>query len=373
MMNENLNLLIPSGIRRFTALAKATPGCVGLTIGEPDFDTPRPIRDAAAAALEAGLTHYAPNRGTAKLLEAIAKYETNRGLGCESGQVLVTVGATGALYTALTGILNPGDEVIIPTPAFSLYESITLAAGGKPVFLDLKKSGFQIDEAALNAAITDRTRAVVINSPCNPTGVTLTKQSLNAVAKAAKAHDFRVICDNVYMGLSEPGTPDLSIGFGLNDRLLYCQSFSKPYAMTGWRIGYLIAPKDLSGKLLLHHAAQVASVPTFIQEAAVTALDTDVFSMAEVFRKRRAYAAQRLREMDLEFPEPGGAFYLFPSIERFGIDDEEFCIRMIKEGGVAAVPGSCFGCKGHIRLSCCYSDGELKEGLDRLEKFIRAL
>lgn len=371
-MNENLNALIPSGIRRFTALAKATPGCVGLTIGEPDFDTPQPIREAARAALDAGLTHYAPNRGSQRLLDAITRYETNRGLQCESDRVIVTVGATGALYTAITGILNPGDEVIIPTPAFSLYESITLAAGGRPVFLDLKQWDFQIDESGLEAAVTGKTRAIVINSPCNPTGVTLTKKSLEAVVKAAKAHDLYVICDNVYMGLSEPGTPDLSTDFDLGERLLYCQSFSKPYAMTGWRIGYLIAPKELSAKLLLLHAANLASVPTFIQEAAVTALDTDVFTLAEVFRKRRAYVAQRLREMGLTFPEPGGAFYLFPSIENYTMDDEAFCIRMIQEAGLAAVPGSCFGCPGHIRLSCCYSDEELEEGLNRLEKFLRA-
>lgn len=372
-MNENLNDLIPSGIRRFTALAKATPGCVGLTIGEPDFDTPLPIRQAAKAALDAGLTHYAPNRGLPKLLEAIAKYENDRGLKCESDQVLVTLGATGALYTAITGLVNPGDEVIIPTPAFSLYESITLAAGGRPVFLDLKQSGFQLDPKALEEAITDRTRAIVINSPCNPTGVTLTRESLEAVVNAAKVHDLYIICDNVYMGLSEPGTPDISTEFDPGDRLLYCQSFSKPYAMTGWRIGYLIAPRELSSKLLLLHAANLAAVPTFVQEAAVTALDTQVFTLAEVFRKRRTYVAQRLRDMGLSFPEPGGAFYLFPSIEGFGMDDESFCIRMIKEAGLAAVPGSCFSCPGHIRLSCCYSDEELEEGLDRLETFIRTL
>ena len=372
-MNDNLNRLIPSGIRRFTGLAKATAGCVSLTIGEPDLDTPKPIHDAAIAALAANKTHYAPNRGTDRLRKAIGEFETKRGLPCKPENVLVTIGATGALNTALTGILNPGDEVIIPTPAFSLYESITLAAGAQPVFLDLEKTGFQIDAQALEQVITGKTKAIVINSPCNPTGVALTKESLDAVAAAVKKHDLYVLCDNVYMGLSEPGTPDLSIGYELGEKLLFCQSFSKPYAMTGWRIGYLIAAEALIEKFVLLQAAQIAAVPTFIQEAAVTALDTDISDYQEVFRKRRAYVSGRLKAMGLSFPEPKGAFYLFPDIRKFGLSSEEFCVRMIQEGGVAAVPGSCFGCEGRIRISCCYSDAELKTGLDRLEKFIYTL
>lgn len=371
--NENLDLLVPSGIRRFTSLARQTPGCVSLTIGEPDLDTPEPIRSAAVQALAENRTHYAPNRGTDSLREAIAAYETKRGMPCRTEQVLVTIGATGALYTALTGILNPGDEVIIPTPAFSLYESITLAAGGKPVFLDLEKSDFQIDPTALGQCITPNTKAIVVNSPCNPTGVALSKESLNAIADTAKANDLYVICDNVYMGLSDPDTPDLSIGYGLGERLLYCQSFSKPYAMTGWRIGYLIADEALTSKFVLLQAAQIAAVPTFIQDAAITALQTDVSPMREIFEKRRKRVSQRLKQMGLSFPEPNGAFYLFPSIAKFGLSSEEFCTRMIREGGVAAVPGICFGCEGRIRISCCYCDEELENGLDRMEQFIHTL
>ena len=372
-MNRNLDRLQPSGIRRFTALAKATPDCVSLTIGEPDLDTPKAIRDAAGAAIARGRTHYAPNRGTDSLRAAIAAFETHRGLTCKAENVLVTVGATGALNTALTGILNPGDEVIIPTPAFSLYESITLAAGAVPVFLDLEKTSFQIDESELNALISPKTKAIVVNSPCNPTGVALTAQSLEALANAAKAHDLFVLCDNVYMSLSDPGTPDLSIGYDLGDRLLYCQSFSKPYAMTGWRIGYLIAAEALMEKFLLLQAAQIAAVPTFIQDAAEEALGTDISAYQEVFRKRRALVSGRLKAMGLEFPEPSGAFYLFPDIRKFGLSSEEFCLRLITQGGVAAVPGSCFGCEGHIRISCCYSDEALNTGLDRLEAFIATL
>ena len=372
-MNRYVNQLIPSGIRRFTALANATPGCISLTIGEPDLDTPRPIREAAAAAIAAGRTHYAPNKGTGSLRKAIGEFETRRGFPCKAEQVLITIGATGALNTALSGILNIGDEVIIPTPAFSLYESITVAAGARPVFLDLEKSGFQIEKEALEALISPKTRAIVVNSPCNPTGVALNRASLGAVAEAAKKHGLYVLCDNVYMGLSEPGTPDLSVDFDLGDKLLYCQSFSKPYAMTGWRIGYLIADTALIDKFVLLQAAQIAAVPTFIQDAAEAALRTDISLEQEVFRKRRSYVDRRLKAMGLSFPEPTGAFYLFPEIRQYGLSSEEFCTRMITQGGVATVPGSAFGCEGRVRISCCYSDDELKEGLDRLEQFIYTL
>jgi len=369
-MNENILKMKPSGIRRFTALARATPGCRMLTIGEPDFDTPSPIRLAAAKAMAEGLTHYAPNKGTDSLRKAIADYETNRGMECTMDNILVTVGATGALNTALTGLLNPGEEVIIPIPAFPLYESITVAAGAVPVFLDLKKIDFQIDKTALEAVISEKTRAIVLNSPNNPTGCVLSEDSLSIVAELARKHDFYIICDNVYAALSSEAVPDLTLRRSLRDRCILCQSFSKPWAMTGWRLGWLAAPAALIDKFTLLQAAQIASVPTFLQKAAETALQVDVANMAAVYRKRREYVLERLDRMGLTYPKPEGAFYVFPDISRFGMDSEEFCTRLISQGGLAAVPGSCFGCEGHIRLSYCYSDQELGESLDRLERFI---
>ena len=371
--NPNLDRMTPSAIRRFTALAKAAPGCRMLTIGEPDFDTPQPIRAAAAAAMEAGLTHYAPNKGTDSLRAAIAAYETNRGMACIADNILVTVGATGALNTALAGILSPGDEVIIPTPAFVLYESIVLSVGAKPRFLDLTKTGFQIDRAGLEAAITPKTKAIVLNSPNNPTGCVLSEQSLETVAELAEAHDFYIISDNVYAALSPAPVPDLTLRPELRHRVILCQSFSKPWAMTGWRIGYLAAPVELIDKFTLLQAAQIASVPTFIQKAAETALDFDPAPMAKVYAKRRESVCGRLRKMGLSFPEPEGAFYVFPDISPFGMDSETFCTRLITEGGLALVPGSCFGGEGHVRISYCYSDDELRESLDRLETFIHRL
>ena len=372
-MNQNILSMKPSAIRRFTALAKATPGCKMLTIGEPDFDTPAPIRAAAEEAMAAGLTHYAPNKGTDSLRKAIAQYETNRGMACTMDNILVTVGATGALNTALTGLLNPGEEVIIPVPAFPLYESITVAAGAVSVFLDLKKTNFQIDKKALEAVISPKTRAIVLNSPNNPTGCVLSMGSLDIVAELAQKHDFYIICDNVYAALSPESVPDLTLRWSLRDRVILCQSFSKPWAMTGWRLGWLAAPVELIDQFTLLQAAQIASVPTFLQKAAETALTVEVADMAAVYRRRRSYMLSRLDDMGLTYPRPEGAFYVFPDISPFGMSSEEFCIRLIGEGGLAAVPGSCFGGEGHIRLSCCYSDNELRESLDRLEKFIRSL
>ena len=372
-LNSNLSNLRRSGIRLYTNLAKETPDCVMLTIGEPDFDTPEPIKAAAMTALFQNRTHYAPNQGTADLCHEIAAFETLRGMPCTPQQVLVSIGATGALYTALTGILNPGEEVIIPIPAFPLYESIVLAAGGKPVLLDIQKDNFQITTESLAAVMTDRTKAIVLNSPNNPTGAVLSEESLAAVKQAVLGKPIFVICDNVYQGLSGEKCPDLSLDRELQEKILLCQSFSKPYAMTGWRVGYLVGPEEVMARLLLLQAAQIASVPTFLQDACVTALSTDNNAMVAVYAQRRAYVTQRLTAMGLTFPQPKGAFYVFPDISSFGLSDEELCTRLIREGKVATVPGSCFGCPGHIRISYCCSDDALATGLDRLEAFLKTL
>ena len=373
-LNQNLSQLRRSEIRIFTNLAKATPGCAMLTIGEPDFDTPEAIKAAAVAALSAGQTHYAPNQGTPALRKAVAEFETKRGNAISPEQVLITVGASHALFTALLGILNPGEEVIVPTPGFVLYESIAAVAGARVVKLDVTKTGFQIDAEALHAAITPRTKAIILNSPCNPTGAVFNRQSMAAVTQAVQGKPIFVICDNVYNQLCYVDScPDLCLDETLKEQVILCQSFSKPYAMTGWRLGYLTCPEYVMDRLLLLSAAEIAAVPTFLQEAAVTALSVDPAPMRETYRKRRDYVCSRLTAMGLTFPEPEGAFYVFPNIEKFGLDSATFCRRMIAEGKVAAVPGSCFGAEGYIRLSYCYSDAELQTGLDRMEAFIRTL
>ena len=363
-----------SAIRLYSNMARETPDCAMLTIGEPDFDTPEAICTAAIHALNAGQTHYAANQGTPALRKAVADFETARGNAVTADQVLITIGACQALFTAFLGILNPGEEVIVPTPGFGLYESLATIAGAKIVPLDVTKTGFQITKESLEEAITPRTKAILINSPCNPTGVVFNEESLANVKAAVLGRPIFLICDNVYNQLTYgERCPDLSTDPALKDQLILCQSFSKPYAMTGWRVGYLTCPDYVMERLLLLSAATITAVPTFVQEAAVTALREDPTPMKEVYRKRRDYVCRRLREMGLSFPEPEGAFYVFPNIGKFGLDSGTFCTRMIQEGKVAAVPGSCFGAEGYIRLSYCYSDAELQKGLDRMEAFMAAL
>ena len=373
-LNQNLSTLKRSAIRVYSNLARETEDCAMLTIGEPDFDTPEAIKLAAMAALQNNQTHYAPNQGTLALRRAIADFETARGNETGPDNVLVTIGACHALFTALFGILNPGEEVIVPTPGFGLYETIATISGAKTIPLDVSKTGFQITKEALDAAITPKTKAIIINSPCNPTGVVFSGESLANVKSAVLGKPIFVISDNVYNRLSyAENCPDLSLDPDLKDQLILCQSFSKPWAMTGWRIGYLTCPGYVMDRLLLLSAAEITAVPTFLQEAAVTALQTDPAPMREVYRRRRDYVCSRLRDMNLSFPEPEGAFYVFVDIRKFGLDSGTFCTRMIREGKVAAVPGACFGAEGYIRQSYCYSDAELKKGLDRMEAFLRTL
>ncbi|MBE6981326.1 MAG: aminotransferase class I/II-fold pyridoxal phosphate-dependent enzyme [Ruminococcaceae bacterium] len=370
-LNEKLSGLKLSGIRGYTNLAKNTPGCIMLTIGEPDFDTPQAIRDAAVRALERGQTHYAPNQGLMELRTAIAEYETARGYACDESRILITSGATGALFTALLGILNPEDEVIVPTPAFPLYQSIATVAGAKTVPLDVTKTGFQITREDLDRVITPKTRAIVLNSPNNPTGVTFTRESLEIVKSAVLGKDIFLICDNVYDRLATAPVPDLSTDRELEDQVLLCQSFSKPYAMTGWRVGYLAGPKVVMERMLLLHAAQNASVATFLQWACIEALKTDITPMAESYAQRQSYVCGRLKKMGLPFPEPGGSFYVFADITGTGMDSDTFCTRLIREGGVATVPGICFGAEGYIRISCACDQKALETAMDRLEAFLQ--
>lgn len=372
-LNSNLAPLKRSAIRVYTNMARQTPDCAMLTIGEPDFDTPEAIKAAACQALAQGQTHYAPNQGTPALRSAIAAYETGRGNPTRPEEVLVTVGSSQALFTALLGILNPGEEVIVPVPAFSLYETIITVAGGKTVPLDVSQTGFQIDEGALQRLITPKTKAIILNSPNNPTGVILNRQSLEAVKRAVLGKPIFVISDNVYHALSYAPCPDLSLDGELKEQLLLCQSFSKPYAMTGWRLGYLVCPEYVMERLLLLSAGIIAAVPTFLQAAGEAALREDVSAMRETYRRRRDYVTGRLTEMGLQFPAPEGAFYVFADIRRFGMPSDVFCTRLIQEGKLAAVPGSCFGTEGYIRLSYCYDDAELERGMNRLEAFLQTI
>ncbi|MDO4493463.1 MAG: aminotransferase class I/II-fold pyridoxal phosphate-dependent enzyme [Clostridia bacterium] len=378
-MRERMNTALygtkRSAIREFTKLAKQTPGCMALTLGEPDFDTPEAVRAAVTASLANGETHYIENNGLASLRETIAEYErVHNGMDYTADEIILTAGATEALFTALFGILNPGDEVIIPAPAFVLYEEIVKLCRATPVFLDTKPNGFQIDAAALGALVNERTKAIVLNTPNNPTGCVYDNASLEAVYAAVKERDIFVVCDDVYRALVYTEDYHSFAEYrDLREKLLVVQSFSKPYAMTGWRVGYLMADAPVKERLELVHQYCVVSTPAPFQKACIAAIESDVTPMRETYRKRRAYVLGRLRAMGLEVPEPDGAFYVFPSIAEFGMTSAEFCRRMIAEAGLAATPGSCFGTEGHIRLTYCYADDVLKEGLDRLERFVGTL
>ena len=364
-----------SAIREYSRLAAETPGCVALTLGEPDFDTPQPVEAAVDEAFTHHETHYIPNNGSPALREAIADFErTQNGMDYTADEVIVTIGATEALFVALFGILNPGDEVIVPTPAFVFYEEIIGLCRGRFVPLDTRKDAFQINPDRLRAAITPHTKAIVLNSPNNPTGCIYTPQSLAAVREAVAGRDIFVICDDVYRQLIYTEQYHSFAEFrDLRKQILVVQSFSKPYAMTGWRMGYLLADAAVKERLELLHQFMVVSAPTPFQRPCIEALRQSVEPMRSVYRKRRALVLARLEAMGLDMTEPLGAFYVFPSIEKFGLPSAEFCRRMIREAGLAATPGDCFGADGYIRLTYCYGDEALQTGLDRLEQFISTL
>ena len=375
-LNPRLVASPRSAIREFARLAAETPGCISLTLGEPDFPTPPPVCAAAKESLDRGETHYIPNNGSPALCRAIAAFEAEaHGLTYGPDEVIVTVGATEGLFTALTGILELGDEVIVPTPAFVLYQCIVGLAGGGFVPVDTAKAGFQLTEAQLRAAVTAKTKAIVLNSPNNPTGCVLNAESLAAVAQIAREFDLFVICDEVYRQLSyAPEIPQFSTRYpDLKDRTIVVQSFSKPYAMTGWRVGYLLADGPVKRQLEKLHQYDVVSTVSFLQEACITALRQDPTPMVEVYRRRRDFALSRLSEIGLPVVRPEGAFYIFPDITALGLSSADFCRRMIQEAQVAAVPGFCFGAEGHIRLSYCCDDAVLAEGLQRLGRLVDQL
>lgn len=364
-----------SGIRRFTFLVRDTPGACALTIGEPDLNTPEAVKDAAKAALDANDTHYPPGNGYPYMLEAISEFEAKaHGLHYSPDEIILTIGATESLFISLSSILNPGDEVIIPTPAFSLYESITQLCRGVPVPLSTENNRFQIDPQALKAAITPRTKAIVLTSPNNPTGCIYTKETLDAVHDILKDMPVFVLCDDVYRTLIyTDGYHSFSEYQDMRDRIIVIQSFSKPYAMTGWRLGYCLADAPIRDRMQIFHQYSVVSAPAFVQPACVAALNSDTSGVVEIFRKRRDYVYRRLTGMGLTVQEPEGAFYMFVDIRKYGMDSLSFCEKMLRESLVGVIPGVYFGTEGFMRISYCYSDADLKEGLDRIEKFINSL
>lgn len=364
-----------SGIREFTYLVRATPGAIGFTLGEPDLNTPEAVKQATKAALDANDTHYPPGNGYPATLEAISAFEAREhGLHYSPEEIILTDGATEAIFISFATILNPGDEVIIPTPAFGLYESVVRLCRGVPVALPTQDNNFQIDAAALQAAITEKTKAIILTSPNNPTGCIYTAQTLDAVHRVLADKPIFVLCDDVYRSLVYSGEyHSFSEYQDMRERIIVIQSFSKPYAMTGWRLGYLLADAPLREKLQVFHQYCVTSAPAFLQAGCVQALREDVAPVRALFKRRRDYVYGRLTAMGWQVQQPEGAFYMFIDISRFGMDSRSFCKKMLAEAGLGLIPGVFFGTEGYARLSYCYSDGELKEGLDRMERFIKTL
>ena len=366
----------PSGIRKFFDLAAEMPECISLGVGEPDFKTPWAVREAGIESLEHGRTRYTSNAGLKELRAEVAKYlERRMGLHYDPlHEVLITVGGSEAIDMCIRTLVQPGDEVIIPTPAFGLYEALVQLQGGVPVSLPTEHNHFQIVPEELKAAITDRTKAIILTSPNNPTGCVYTKETLDAVHAILRDKPIFVLCDDVYRTLTYCEDYHSFAEYqDMRDRIIVVQSFSKPYAMTGWRLGYCMADAKLMDRIQVFHQYCVTSVPSFVQRACVTALETDTSDVVEIFRRRRDYVYQRLVDMGLDVEKPEGAFYMFVDIRKFGMDSNTFCTRMLKEGLVGVIPGIHFGTEGFMRLSYCYSDADLKEGLDRIEKFIKSL
>ena len=374
-LNHRLVNIPPSGIRRIGQLAKARPGCIALSIGEPDLDAPERIRRQIADAIVAGDTHYPPNAGISDLRGEIANAVNERfSTDYAPGETVVTIGSTEALASAIFAILNPGDEVIVPIPTFNLYQAQIELAGGVFVPLHLRSDDFQIDAAALEALITPRTRAILFASPNNPTGTILNAESLACLRRAALDHDLYLINDSVYDRLLYTDFfPTLMGDPALRDRLIYVNAFSKTYAMTGVRIGYALADQPVMDQMIKAHSFLVVSVAGCIQSGCRSIFSLSVEDSVTAFRKRRDLVMDALRDMHLPCPVPEGAFYAFPSIREFGIPDETFCLQLIEQGGLALVPSSCFGVPGHVRISFCYELSILEEGMKRLARFVQSL
>lgn len=378
-LNKELRRIQPSGIRTFTNLAKEVEDCLLLTMGEPDFNTPEVIKEAVKQSLDENLVRYPPWAGERYLRERIVRFEEERnGVGYDVDEVILTDGATEAIYIALKGILNSGDEVIVPTPAFGRYQSIIEMSGGAFVPLPTKEPDFQIERNMLKACLSERTKAIVLTSPNNPTGVVYSQETLETIrdvlwermAESGGSGMVFVICDDVYAQLSYGESKSFSQFQDMRKQIIVVQSFSKPYAMTGWRVGYLLADAEVASQLIKLHANVVVSAVSFIQKACVAALDYDTAEIIETYRRRRDFVYRRLCEMGLEVSEPQGAFYAFPSIKKFGLDSEAFCLKMVREAKLAVVPGKYFGADDHIRISYSCGDQIVEEGMERLETFL---
>ncbi len=379
---DKIKKIKPSGIRRLFDIANEIPDVLSLGVGEPDFETPWHIREEGIYALQKGRTFYTSNAGLPELRDEVCKY-IKRKYGLEydpKTEVVLTVGGSEAIDVALRAIINPGDEVIYPEPCFVSYLPCIILADGVPVPIELSaETEFRLTRAQLEAAITDKTKALLISYPNNPTGAIMERKDLEDLVDVIIKHDLIVITDEIYCELSYKGQ-HVSIASmpGMQERTILINGFSKAYAMTGWRLGYALAPAGIMEYMLKIHQFAIMSSPTISQYAAIAALrdgDDDVRMMVESYDRRRRYLMEAFSEMKLPCFEPYGAFYVFPDISEFGMTSEEFSTELLKAENLAVVPGSAFGECGdkHVRISYAYSLDELKEAMKRIGHFVQQL
>lgn len=372
----------PSGIRKFFDLVSEMKDAISLGVGEPDFDTPWHIRDEGIYALERGKTFYTSNAGLKDLRIEISKF-LNRAYNLDynpDNEILVTVGGSEAIDIGLRTVIDAGDEVIIPQPSYVSYEPCAVLAGAKPVIINLKEENeFRLTAQELEEAITDKTKVLILPFPNNPTGSIMEQKDLEEIAKIVIKHDILVMTDEIYSALTyKEKHVSIAAIEGMKERTIYINGFSKAYAMTGWRLGYACAPKEIIKQMTKIHQFAIMCAPTSSQYAAIEAIkngDEDVKIMRQAYNQRRRFLIDAFKKMGLQCFEPFGAFYVFPCIKEFGLTSEEFATRFLKEEKVALVPGTAFGeCgEGYLRISYAYSLDNLKLALSRLERFITKL
>ena len=382
IISQKIQNIKPSGIRKFFDILEEMTDAISLGIGEPDFVTPWHIRDAGIYSLERGHTKYTSNAGMLELRREIANYLRRR-FDLEydyTNQILVTVGGSEAIDLAIRVLVNPGDEVIIPVPSFVCYGPLTEMAGGVPVYVELTaENGFRLTPEQLKAAITPRTKALVLPFPSNPTGGIMERRDLEAIAQVLKDNDIMVISDEIYAELTY-GQRHVSPAnlTQLYDRTVVVNGFSKSHAMTGWRMGYVCAPQPVIAAMTKLHQFGIMSAPTTSQYAAIEAMrngDRDIEHMREEYDSRRRYLVENLNRIGLDCFEPKGAFYVFPCIRSSGLSSDEFCERFLREEKVAVIAGSAFGPGGEGFVRCCYATSmkDISEALTRLDNVLTNL
>lgn len=384
-LSKTIETIKPSGIRKYFDIVSEMndPDVISLGVGEPDFETPWHIRDEGIYSLERGRTFYTANAGLLELREEIDRYLRRRfDLGYNpKDEILVTVGGSEAIDIALRAMIDAGDEVIIPQPSYVSYEPCAVLAGAKPVIIELKNENqFRLTAQELEAAVTDRTKVLILPFPNNPTGAVMERKDLEEIAQVVEKHDLYVISDEIYSELCYTKEKHVSIANIPNmwERTILINGFSKSYAMTGWRLGYACGPKRIIEQMYKIHQFCIMCAPTTSQYAAIDALkngDADVQMMRDSYNQRRRYLVNAFREMGLECFEPFGAFYMFPCVKQFGMTSDEFASKLLHEEKLAVVPGNAFGDSGEgfLRISYAYSLENLKKAIARLERFVGRL